>query len=162
VAGFECVLADVARTGFVVAAMTNSADGFAVAREAADLVSRLHGPGPLRLGTLTGEGIGAVIRMNNHHLSALGSYRLPGGQLAVLTATEPDRWNQRKIQITLPGQPRVELSWPFTDGHWTIPGIGALVVYEPPDELVFHQNGRSVRAKQATLSGCRDGAGEAG
>lgn len=48
------------------------------------------------------------------------------------------------------GQPRVELSWPFTDGHWTIPGIGALVVYEPPGELVFHQSGRSVRAKRVT------------
>jgi len=150
VPGFECVLAGVAGAGFAVAAMTNSAAGFAVARDAADLVSRLHGPGPLRLGTLTGEGIGAAVRMNSHHLSALGTYRLPGGSLVALTATEPDRWNQHKIEITLPGQPRVELSWPFTDGHWTIPGIGALVVYEPPDELVFHQNGRSVRAKRVT------------
>jgi hypothetical protein len=150
VAGFECVLAGVAGTGFAVAAMTNSADGFAAARDAASLASRLHGPGPLRLSMLPREGIGAAIRMNNHHLSALGTYRLPGGQLVTLTATEPDRWNQRKTEITLPGQPRTELSWPFTDGHWTIPGIGALVVYEPPDELVFHQNGRSVRAKRVT------------
>jgi hypothetical protein len=52
VAGFECVLAGVAGAGFAVAAMTNSADGFAVARNAADLVSRLHGPGPLRVGQL--------------------------------------------------------------------------------------------------------------
>jgi CubicO group peptidase (beta-lactamase class C family) len=150
VAGFECVLAGVAGAGFAVAAMTNSADGFAVARDAADLVSRLHGPGPAQLGTLTREGIGAAIRMNDHHLSALGTYRLPGGQLVALTATEPDRWNQRKTEITLPGQPSVELSWPFTDGHWTIPGIGALVVYEPPDDLVFHQSGRSVRATRIT------------
>lgn len=150
VAGFECVLAGVSGAGFAVAAMTNSADGFAVARDAADLVSRLHGPGPLRLRHLASEGIGAAIRMNNHHLSALGSYRLPGGHLVAVTATEPDRWNQRKIEITLPGQPRVELSWPFTDGHWTIPGIGALIVYEPPDDLVFHQNGRAVRAKRIT------------
>lgn len=150
VAGFECVLAGVAGTGFGVAAMTNSADGFAVARDAASLASRLYGPGPLQLSMLPREGIGAAIRMNNHHLSALGTYRLPGGQLVTLTATEPDRWNQRKTEITLPGQPRTELSWPFTDGHWTIPGIGALVVYEPPDELVFHQNGRSVRARRAT------------
>jgi hypothetical protein len=141
VPGFECVLAGVAGVGFAVAAMTNSADGFAVARDAADLVSRLHGPGPLRLGTLTGEGIGAAVRMNSHHLSALGTYRLPGGPLVALTATEPDRWNQRKIEITLPGQPRVELSWPFTDGHWTIPGIGALVVYEPPDDWSFIRTG---------------------
>lgn len=152
VAGFECVLAGTAETGFAVAAMANSADGFAVARDAADLASRLHGPGPLRLGTLPWEGIGAAIRMNSHHLSALGTYRLPGGQLVALTATEPDRWDQRKIEITLPGQPRAELSWPFTDGHWTIPGIGALVVYEPPGELVFHQNGRSVRARRVTQS----------
>lgn len=150
VAGFECLLAGTAETGFAVAAMTNSADGFAVARDAASLASRLHGPGPLRLCTLPGEGIGAAIRMNSHHLSALGTYRLPGGPLVALTATEPDKWNQRKVEITLPGQPRTELSWPFTDGHWTIPGIGALVVYEPPDELVFHQNGRSVRAKRVT------------
>lgn len=150
VAGFECVIAGVAGTGFAVAAMTNSADGFAVARDAADLVSRLHGPGPLRLSSLPREGIGAAIRMNNHHLSALGTYRLPGGQTVTLTATEPDQWNQRKTEITLPGQPRTELSWPFTDGHWTIPGIGALVVYEPPGDLVFHQNGRSVRAKRVT------------
>jgi CubicO group peptidase (beta-lactamase class C family) len=79
VPGFECVLAGVAGVGFAVAAMANSADGFTVAREAADLVSRLHGPGPLRLGTLTGEGIGAAIRMNSHHLSALGTTACPVG-----------------------------------------------------------------------------------
>jgi CubicO group peptidase (beta-lactamase class C family) len=148
VAGFECILAGVAETGFAVAAMTNAAGGAAAAREVASLVSRLHGPGPLGLRHLTWEGIGAAVRMNNYHLSALGTYRLPGGQLVALTASEPDRWGQRRTQITLPGQPRVELAWPCTDGHWRVPGLEALVVFEPPDDLVFHQNGRPVRAKR--------------
>lgn len=107
-------------------------------------------PGPLQVRHLTWDGIAAAIRMNNHHLTALGTYRLPGGQTVTLTASEPDRWGQRRIEITLPGQPRVELAEPFTDGHWRVPGLEALVVFEPPDGLVFHQNGRSVQAKRIT------------
>ncbi|HET9079658.1 MAG TPA: hypothetical protein VFO01_03965 [Trebonia sp.] len=83
VAGFECVLAGTAGTGFAVAAMTNSAGGFAMARDAASLVSRLHGPGPLRLGTVPREGIGAAIRMNSHHLVVAG-VRARDRQVSVL------------------------------------------------------------------------------
>lgn len=148
VTGFECLLAGSAASGFAVAVMTNAAGGWPAAAQVAGLVSRRYGPGPLALRWLSSEGIGAAIRMNKHHLAAVGSYRLPGGQTVQVTAGKPDQWGQQRTEITLPGQPRIELAWPFTDGHWRVPGMEALVVFEPPDDLVFHAGGRSVRARR--------------
>ena len=94
------------------------------------------------------EGIAAAIRMNEHHLTAAGTYRLASGLNVVLTATPPDQWGQRSIELTLPGQPTVQLAHPFADGQWRFPGLEAVLVFEPPDTLRFLQAGREVVARR--------------
>ena len=71
--------------------------------------------------TSSGRGIAAATRMNEHHLTAAGTYRLASGLNVVLTATPPDQWGQRSIELTLPDQPTVQLAHPFAEGQWRFP-----------------------------------------
>ncbi len=88
--------------------------------------------------------------MNTHKLQAVGTYRLLGGGEVVLGAVPPDKWGQRLIELTLPGQPTVPLNWPVTDGQWRVPGFETILVFDPPDRLRFVQSGREVIAERVT------------
>ena len=148
VPGFECHLGGAAETGFAVAAMTNAPEGASVAGEVAGLLGALYGPGRPAIRPLTWDGIAAAIRMNNHNLKAVGTYRLPGGGEVVLTAAPPDKWGQQGIELTLPGQPTIPLAWPVTDGRWRVPGFETMVIFDPPDGLRFLHGGQEVRAER--------------
>jgi CubicO group peptidase (beta-lactamase class C family) len=149
VAGFECLMGGVAEAGFAWTALANSSSARPVVKAVGELLSRREGPGPFAVHDLLWEGIAAAIRMDQHHLAAVGTYRLASGLDVVLTATRPDQWDQRSIELTLPGQPTVRLAHPFVDGHWRVPGFEAVLVFEPPDTLRFLQAGREVLAKRA-------------
>lgn len=146
--GFESVLAGHAASGFAVAVMTNGPSGASVAMAAMALVGAQHGPGPVVVDHLTGGGILTAIRMNQLHLEAVGSYELPSGLPVELTPSPPDRWGMQRTRITLPGQPAVELCWPFAPGRWRIPGLEAVVVYEPPDRLRILHSGQEIVAQR--------------
>lgn len=146
--GFESVLAGHEVSGFAVAVMTNGPSGASVAMEAMALVGAQHGPGPVVVDHRTGEGIRTAIRMNQLHLEALGTYELPSGLAVELTPSPPDRWGMQSTCVTLPGQPTVELCWPFAPGRWRIPGLEAVVVYEPPDRLRILHSGQEVVAER--------------
>jgi CubicO group peptidase (beta-lactamase class C family) len=149
VPGFECLMGGVAEAGFGWAAMANSSSAAPVVKAVGELVSRLEGLGRFAMHDLIWEGIAAVIRMNQHHLAAAGTYRLASGLEVALTLTSPDQWGQRSIEVTLPGQQAVQLAPPFADGHWRVPGLEAVLVFEPPRTLRFLQAGREVIARRS-------------
>ena len=146
--GFESVLAGHAASGFAVAVMTNGPAGASVAMSAMALVGEQHGPGPVVVDHLTGAGIISAIRTNALHLEAVGTYVLPSGLPVELSPSPPDRWGMQRTRLTLPGQPAVELCWPFAPGRWRIPGLEAVVVYEPPDRLRILHGGRDIVAER--------------
>jgi hypothetical protein len=140
----------VAEAGFAWAAMANSSSAAPLVKTVGELVSSTEGPGRFAMHDLLWEGISSAIRMNDHHLTATGTYRLDSGLDIVLTATRPDKWGQCSIEVTLPGQPTVQLAHPFADGHWRVPGFEAVLIFEPPDTLRLLQAGRDVIAKRVT------------
>lgn len=148
VPGFECLMGGVADAGFAWAALANSSSAAPVVKAVGEMISRNEGPGPFAVHDLLWEDISAAIRMNRHHLAATGTYRLASGLDVVLAATPPDKWGLRSIEITLPGQPTVQLAHPFGDDHWRVPGFEAVLVFEPPDTLRFLQAGREVLAER--------------
>ena len=147
VPGFECLIGGVAEAGFAWAALANSSSAAPVVKVVGEVISRNEGR-PFAVHDLIWEGISAAIRMNQHHLTATGTYRLDSGLNVVLTATPPDRWGQCSIEVTFPRQPTVQLAHPFAAGHWRVPGFEAVMIFDPPDTLRFLQAGREAVAKR--------------
>lgn len=142
--GFECLLAGDRSTRFAIAVMTNGPGGGSIATQVAARIGDEGGPAAVSVDHLTGEGILNAIMVTRFNLGSVGTFVLPSGLEVELSATAPDHWGSQQIQITLPGQPTVELAWPFARGHWRIPGLEAVVVYEPPDRLRLLHAGREV------------------
>jgi hypothetical protein len=115
--------------------MAHSTTSAPVVKAVGELLSRLEGPGPFAMHDLDCAAIAAAIRMKQHHLAAIGTYRLTSCLEVVLVPAAPDQWGQRSIEIHTPGPTAVQLASPFADGHWRGPGLEAVLVSEPPDRL---------------------------
>jgi hypothetical protein len=148
--GFESLLAGSVDSRFAVIVMTNGPGGGSFAMELAAHLGEQHGPAAVFVNHLTGEGIRAAIRMATFNEQAVGSYLLPSGLRIDMSLSAPDRHGGRTLLLALPSQPTIEPAWPFTDGHWRIPGLEAVVVYEHPDRLRLLHAGREVVATRVT------------
>ena len=84
VAGFECLHGRRGRSRFRLGRPGELIRAAPLVKTVGDLVSRSEGPSPFAMHDLLWEGISAAIRMNEHHLTAAGTYRLDSGLDVVL------------------------------------------------------------------------------
>jgi CubicO group peptidase (beta-lactamase class C family) len=145
VTGYASLLAST--DSFSVAIMSNDSQAEGLITEVFWHVAATYGPGPVELTNLFGESIGRWIAMTADQDSAVGTYVLPWGQKAQVTA--PMGQHGPELHLTLPGQQPIRLL-PVAPHRWHVPGLaGTEIAFHAPDNLRISHIGGHLDARRA-------------
>jgi CubicO group peptidase (beta-lactamase class C family) len=145
VTGYTSLLAST--DSFSLAIMSNDSQAEGLIAEVFRHIAAEYGPGRVELTNLFAESIRRWIEMTADEDSAIGSYILPWGATARVTA--PMGQHAPELHLTLPGQLPVRLL-PVAPRRWCVPGLaGTEIAFDPPDSMHIFQYGHRLVARRA-------------